>query len=165
LGDADNACLEQVRSTAPALFERLRGRRRIERLRGTGDQQNFFRQAAGPGWALVGDAGHHKDSITARGISDAFLQAENLVRHIGDGLDDPDRLDPALCSYAQERDDVLIEGYEATLSVAQLTTHPKRLSLLRAVQSDPDLTATYFDIVAGVQPVTALYAPRLLALL
>jgi hypothetical protein len=47
----------------------------------------------------------------------------------------------------------------------QLTAHPKRLSLLRAVQSDPDLTATYFDIVAGVEPVTALHAPRLLALL
>jgi len=163
--DAESAHLEQVRSTAPALYERLQGKRRVERLRGTGDQQNFFRQAAGPGWALVGDAGHHKDSITARGISDAFLQAESLTRHVGDQLGDPDLLGPALRSYAQERDDLLTDGYEATLSVAQLETHEQRLSLLRAVQRDPDLTATYFDIVAGIKSVTALYTPRLLALL
>jgi flavin-dependent dehydrogenase len=161
--DADGAYLEQVRSTAPELFERLAGKRRVERLRGTGDQQNFFRQAAGAGWALVGDAGHHKDSITARGISDAFLQAEALVRHIGDRLADPDRLHLGLGSYARERDAALIEGYEATLSVARLATHPQRLSMLRAVRSDPELTATYFDVVAGVEPVTALYTPRLLA--
>jgi flavin-dependent dehydrogenase len=161
--DAQGAYMEQVRSTAPALFGRLERGRRVERLRGTGDQQNFFRQAAGPGWVLVGDAGHHKDSITARGISDAFLQAEVVVRHIGDRLDDPHRLDSALQTYARERDDTLMDGYEATLSVAQLTTHPKRLSMLRAVESDPELIATYFDLVAGVQPVTALYTPRLLA--
>ena len=76
--DAARAHLDQVRTTAPALYDRLRRKEQVERLRGTGDQQNFFRQAAGPGWALVGDAGHHKDSITARGISDAFFQAETL---------------------------------------------------------------------------------------
>ncbi len=163
--DVDTAYLEQVRSTAPDLFERLQGKDRVERLRGTGDQQNFFRQAAGPGWALVGDAGHHKDSITARGISDAFLQSECLVRNIGDRLTDRDRLDPALGSYAKERDEALTEGFEATLSVAQLEIHEQRLSLLRAVQRDPDLTSTYFDIVAGIKSVTALYTPRLLALM
>jgi flavin-dependent dehydrogenase len=164
--DADKAYVEQVRTTTPALFERLQGKERVEQLRGTGHQQNFFRQATGPGWALVGDAGHHKDSITARGISDAFLQAELLVGHIGDRLgDDVERLDAALLSYAQERDDLLTEGYEATLSVAQLEAHEQRLQLLRAVQRDPDLTATYFDIVAGIKSFTALYTPRLLSLL
>ena len=29
----------------------------------------------GAGWALVGDAGYNKDSITAQGISDAFRDA------------------------------------------------------------------------------------------
>ncbi|MGH3980854.1 MAG: NAD(P)/FAD-dependent oxidoreductase [Pseudonocardiaceae bacterium] len=163
--DVHRAYLDQVRTTAPSLFERMQGKRRTERLRGTGDQQNFFRQATGPGWALVGDAGHHKDSITARGISDAFFQAESLVRHVGDGLGDPDRLDKALRWYAEDRDESLIEGYEATLTVAQLETPEMRLSLLRAVQSDPDLTATYFDMVAGAESARALYTPKLLALL
>lgn len=163
--DAERAYLDRIRSTAPSLFDRLNGKSRPERLRGTGNQQNFFRQASGPGWALVGDAGHHKDSITARGISDAFLQAESLVRHVGGGLGDPQRLDAALRGYAEERDRSLAEGYRATLGVARLEVHEQRLSLLRAVEADPELTATYFDIVAGIKSAKALYTPSLLALL
>ncbi|MFI2351115.1 NAD(P)/FAD-dependent oxidoreductase [Streptomyces sp. NPDC019443] len=164
--DTRHAYMGQIRTTAPALYERLQGKRRIERLRGTGDQQNFFRQATGPGWALVGDAGHHKDSITARGISDAFLQAESLARRVGDRLGgDPQRLDQALLDYAEDRDTSLAPAYESTLAVAQLAQHEQRLSLLRAVETDPDLTAIYFDMVAGIETVSALYTPKLLALL
>ncbi|MEV6737053.1 FAD-dependent monooxygenase [Streptomyces sp. NPDC051104] len=164
--DARRAYLEQIRTTAPGLYERLAGKEPLERLRGTGDQQNFFRQAAGPGWVLVGDAGHHKDSITARGISDAFLQADALARRLEGRLDgDPAGLDAALRDFAKERDEVLTPGYESTLGVAQLTPHEQRLSLLRAVQTDPELTAIYFDMVAGIETAGALYTPKLLALL
>lgn len=38
-----------------------------------------IRQAHGPGWALVGDAGYFKDPITAHGISDAFRDAQLLA--------------------------------------------------------------------------------------
>ena len=40
---------------------------------------NHVRQAHGPGWALVGDAGYHRDPITGHGISDAFRDAELLA--------------------------------------------------------------------------------------
>jgi flavin-dependent dehydrogenase len=164
--DAHTAYLEHVRTTAPALYERLAGREPAERLRGTGDQQNYFRQATGPGWALVGDAGHHKDSITARGISDAFFQAESLVRHAGDLLGgDPALLDAALRDFADERDSALTAGYESTLAVARLEVNEHRLSLLRAVQTDAELTSIYFDMVAGIGTAGALYTPKLLALL
>src|SRR3712207_9569636 len=36
------------------------------------DLPNFFRKPHGSGWALVGDAGYHKDPYGAQGISDAF---------------------------------------------------------------------------------------------
>jgi flavin-dependent dehydrogenase len=164
--DAMRHYREHVRTTAPALHERLGGREPAERLRGTGDQQNYFRQAAGPGWALVGDAGHHKDSITARGISDAFLQAESLVRHVAGKLTgDPAQLDLALREFGSERDETLTPGYEATLAVAQLAPHEQRMSLLRAVQTDAELTSIYFDMVAGIVSASALYTPRLLSLL
>lgn len=165
--DAQRAHLARVRDTAPALYERLAGKQQRERLRGTGDQQNFMRQAAGPGWALVGDAGHHKDSITARGISDAFAQAEMLVRQVGDRLStDPAGLDRALRQYTKDRDAALTRGYESTLAVARLDPpHESRLALLRAVQSDPQLTSIYFDTVAGVVSPSALYTPRLLELM
>jgi flavin-dependent dehydrogenase len=39
--------------------------------------------AYGPGWALVGDAGYHKDPITAQGITDAFRDSELLADALG----------------------------------------------------------------------------------
>ena len=37
--------------------------------------RGFYRPASGPGWALVGDAGHFKHPATAQGIGDAVQQA------------------------------------------------------------------------------------------
>lgn len=161
--DAEAAFRARVRESAPAVHERIQGRSPLERLRGTGQQQNFVRRASGPGWALVGDAGHHKDSITARGISDAFAQVENLVSRVSGQLDDPALLDQGLHAYATRRDTALAESYDATLSTARLEVHPRRLALLRAVQEDRELTTTYFDVVAGIRPGVALLSPRLLA--
>lgn len=163
--DPGRAYDEQIRLTAPALYERLRGGKPVERLHGSGDQQNFFRQATGPGWVLVGDAGHHKDSITARGISDAFEQVESLVGEIGSVLGgDPAALDAALARFSEHRDATMTPGYQATLGVARLAPpNEQRLALLRIVRSDPELTATYLDMVAGIVSVDALYTPKLLA--
>ena len=45
--------------------------------------RGFFRQASGPGWALVGDAGHFKHPATAQGISDAIEQAIHVADALG----------------------------------------------------------------------------------
>jgi len=76
----------------------------IERspLRGTGDLPTFFRASAGPGWALAGDAGHHKDPLTARGIADAFRDAELITAAVTSGWDGD--LDEALAAYPARRD-------------------------------------------------------------
>ena len=47
---------------------------------------NYFRKPFGPGWALVGDAGYHKDFITAQGMQDAFRDAELCAAAIADAL-------------------------------------------------------------------------------
>src|SRR5258706_4410935 len=59
----------------PSLAERLRNGKQEERFVGTADLPNFFRKPYGPGWALVGDAGYHKDPYTGQGITDAFRDA------------------------------------------------------------------------------------------
>jgi 2-polyprenyl-6-methoxyphenol hydroxylase-like FAD-dependent oxidoreductase len=59
--------------------------------------RGFFRQAAGPGWALVGDAGHFKHPATAQGISDAVEQA----LHVADAVTGSD---PGLEGYEAWRD-------------------------------------------------------------
>jgi 2-polyprenyl-6-methoxyphenol hydroxylase-like FAD-dependent oxidoreductase len=53
----------------------------------------FFREAAGPGWVLVGDAGHFKDPTPGQGIADALRQAVELAKATEialDGSADPD---------------------------------------------------------------------------
>ena len=57
---------------APSIAERVHAGRREGGFRAMADVPNLFRRPYGPGWALVGDAGYHKDPINAQGISDAF---------------------------------------------------------------------------------------------
>jgi flavin-dependent dehydrogenase len=45
----------------------------------------FFRVPVGPGWALVGDAGLHKDPTPGYGITDALRDAKALAAAIVDG--------------------------------------------------------------------------------
>ena len=51
-------------------------------LRAFPGQPGWIRASAGPGWALVGDAGYFKDPITAHGITDALRDAELLARAV-----------------------------------------------------------------------------------
>ena len=160
-GDAFAHYLNNVRTTAPDLYERMIAGEQAERLRGTGDQQNFFRRASGSGWALVGDAAHHKDSITASGISDAFLQVDLLFRLTGDALTDPVRLDEGLRHYARQHRDALSGGYSNTLSIARLEVAPERLTMLRVISRSQTLTDKYFAAAAGGIQVEYLYDDEL----
>src|SRR5262249_43427807 len=85
----------------------FRGAARIGRVRGTGDLRNFFRHAYGGGWAVVGDAGYHKDPILAQGISDAFRSAEWLADAVHAGLSGAQPLNEALEEYQRTRDEKL----------------------------------------------------------
>ena len=58
----------------------------------------------GRGWALAGDAAHHKDPIIARGICDAFRDADLLARAVASGLGGETDLAPALARYQAVRD-------------------------------------------------------------
>ena len=70
----------------PGFGERIRAGRRAERFFGASDLPNFYRKPYGQGWALVGDAGLHKDPILALGICDALRDVEFLADAIADGL-------------------------------------------------------------------------------
>ena len=85
------------------------------RLRGFPGHLGYFRQAYGPGWALVGDAGYFKDPLTAHGITDALRDAELLARAIDEGSAD------ALAEYQEQRDAVSVELFEATDAIASFT--------------------------------------------
>jgi flavin-dependent dehydrogenase len=117
----------------PDLAERVRAGNQEERFRGTADLSNFFRKPYGPGWALVGDAGYHKDPFTALGISDAFRDAELLAEAIDDGFSGRKPLDCALSHYEYKRNEAAIPGYEMTYAMASFTPMPQDLFRLRAL--------------------------------
>jgi flavin-dependent dehydrogenase len=62
------------------------------------DAHYFYRRPVGPGFALVGDAGHFKDYVTGMGMADAFLDAERLATAVLDGREE------AFLHYWRDRD-------------------------------------------------------------
>ncbi|WP_309095413.1 NAD(P)/FAD-dependent oxidoreductase [Streptomyces sp.] len=158
------AYLDAFRTTAPELYERMQAGERVEQLYGTGHQENFFRKAHGPGWALVGDAVNHKDSITARGITEAFLQARTLTRHIGDRLHDPEALQAALERYEEDLDEDHTSFYQAALNVAELKPEG-RTDMLRKLVGHQDLIDRYFSTLSGACSIDDFYNTDLLTLL
>jgi flavin-dependent dehydrogenase len=97
--DADRAwraALTLVAADHPVL-----GARRAERLYGWRGVPGRLRQAFGPGWVLVGDAGFYKDPMSTHGITDALRDAElaaaALIEMLGGHR-------TALAAYAHRRD-------------------------------------------------------------
>jgi 2-polyprenyl-6-methoxyphenol hydroxylase-like FAD-dependent oxidoreductase len=146
---------------ATGLADRVRNGKRSERFRGTADLRNFFRKPYGPGWALVGDAGYHKDPITAQGISDAFRDAELLAEAIDDGLSGRRSLADALAEYERRRNEDAMPLYELTCQLATLEPPtPEQQQLFAALRHDPDQTNRFIGTIAGTVPVPEFFSPE-----
>jgi len=154
-----------VRSLAPDLFEQISVGEQVVRLQGTGDQRNFIRQAHGPGWVLIGDAGLHLDSITAQGITHAFVQADLLSQCLGDDLGDRAQVDAATASFARQTRDLLTEEYKRTLEAAALHIPESRLGALREISRVPELTQRYYALIAGLITLDDFLTPELTGML
>jgi 2-polyprenyl-6-methoxyphenol hydroxylase-like FAD-dependent oxidoreductase len=123
----------------PALAERVRAGRRVERFYGTADLPNFFRRPYGPGWALVGDAGCHKDPMTALGMSDAFRDADLLATAINLGLSGETPLQTAFADYEQQRNSAGMPSYHENLRFARFSpVHPEVLNLRAAIRGNAE---------------------------
>ena len=68
-----------VAAASPDLAGRLADATAPAGVRNFGGRPGHLRQAWGPGWALVGDAGYWKDPIGAHGLTDAVRDAELLA--------------------------------------------------------------------------------------
>ncbi|HEY7255933.1 MAG TPA: NAD(P)/FAD-dependent oxidoreductase [Solirubrobacterales bacterium] len=95
----------------PELAMLVGGARRVGPIRVLADWNGFMREATGPGWVLLGDAGHFKDPTPAQGMSDALRQAERLAAAIAASPGDPALLDRALRRWWRWRDGDAHEMY------------------------------------------------------
>ena len=84
----------------------------------------FFRESAGPGWTLIGDAGHVKDVVTGQGISDALRQAELLAEQIVAGWGADSSLDVALRRWWHGRDRRALPMYWLSQDMGRMGVTP-----------------------------------------
>jgi 2-polyprenyl-6-methoxyphenol hydroxylase-like FAD-dependent oxidoreductase len=79
--------------------------------------RGYYRELYGPGWVLVGDAGHQKDPIVARGINDALMSGIDLAERVADGI-----TDEALAGYAEG----VVRQTATTTRTARMLARPDR---------------------------------------
>ena len=117
---------------------------------GTGDSPNFFRKPFGNGWALIGDAGHHRDPCTAQGISDAFLSADLAASAYGEILAGRADWNDAFGSYEGTRNRLAMPMYELTCQRASFAPPPpEAMAMLAAVARDREQMNRFAGVDAG----------------
>lgn len=138
------------------LAAQLAGAAPVSPWRGAGDLTNFFRTAAGPGWALVGDAGYHRDPITGRGIADALRTAELLVAALARPLTERAA---ALAAYGRARDALVRPLYDFTVERPPQGVTPEGWSAnLGRIVRDPAHLSAYIGFMANVTPPEDFYS-------
>jgi flavin-dependent dehydrogenase len=149
---------------APRLADRLAEGERADRFYGIGSLPFYYRKPFGPGWALVGDAGYHKDPITAQGITDAFRDAELLADALDAGLVGQHPLEDALERYERIRNELTRPLYELTREFAALAPPAaEQRALFAALRDQQEEVNRFLGVVAGTVPVADFFAPASLA--
>ena len=149
---------QQMFEQVPAFAERLRGARREERFVGTA-VPNYVRKPYGPGWALVGGAGHNTDFITAQEITDAFRDAELCAGALHAAFTGIRTFDAAMAGYQVARDDRVLPMYEMTAPIAALEPPPPDMvRLLAAMRGNQQAMDAFARVNAGVTAPSEFFA-------
>jgi flavin-dependent dehydrogenase len=144
----------------PDLGAELRDRgSRAERFRPMRYPDNYYRRSSGSGWALVGDAGYHKDPFTGWGISDAFKYADILADKLHAGLTGEQPIDDAVREYEQVRDEQTIETYEFTCMISELEVPPFYQTVFEEASKSPLGTSQFFTLIGGGMKGSEFFAP------
>jgi flavin-dependent dehydrogenase len=144
----------------PELEERVLAGTQEERFYGTADLPNFFRKPFGPGWALVGDAGYHKDPYMALGISDALHGAELLTCAIEEGFSGTRPILDAMARYERQRNEASMQLYRQNAEQARFRPTPeKELAIRAAIRGDQEATNTYYLALQGMIPPEEFFNP------
>jgi flavin-dependent dehydrogenase len=151
----------QALRLVPDLAARVQNGGQVERFYGTADLPNFFRKPFGPGWALVGDAGYHKDPFMALGIADAFRDAKLLADALIDGYSCRTDLNEALAGYEKQRNRAAAEEYRMNLTSAQFKPLPSEVLQIRAaLRGKSEETRQYAMARGGMVSAEQFFNPE-----
>lgn len=149
------ATIEQL---TPALAAQIKRSSLSTPLR-LGSTRNFLRVPYGPGWVLVGDAGHTKDPCTAQGITDAFIDADDCAEVLDRGLRGERPLTEGLAAWHAARDARLIPFHEMTIQMAKFAVpDATETALYRALANNPEATTKFLGLITGSTNPLAFFA-------
>jgi flavin-dependent dehydrogenase len=156
----------EIISVAPDLARRLAPAQRASPFRGTSKLPNFYRQSFGKGWALVGDAGYHRDPLPGMGIGDAFLAAQLLANAITATTQNAD-FARELATYQSRFREKTMPVFDYTLRAASLKDPSAMLPLYAKVAQSNEETTRFMDVLSGTMDYKQFFTPsnisRLLA--
>ena len=145
---------------APEFAERIHAAKRESRYIGSAELPGYFRKPFGTGWALVGDAGYHKNPITAMGINDAFRDAELLAGALDEVFSGRAGFEAAMSKYQQIRDREALPVYEFTDEFAQLQPPPPETQqLLGAMRDNQEAMDDFVSVQANTLPAPEFFDP------
>jgi flavin-dependent dehydrogenase len=116
-GDLAGAYHRLLKEATGGAGGRLADARPPGRLYGFPGRPSHLRQAGGPGWALVGDAGYYLDPLSTHGITDALRDATLLSRAVAAvhrGAEEGE----ALAGYQRHRDQLSGPLFDAVDAIA-----------------------------------------------
>jgi 2-polyprenyl-6-methoxyphenol hydroxylase-like FAD-dependent oxidoreductase len=156
--------LATLRELAPDLAEAVAQGARCEDWMG-GAIGTFCREPAGPGWALVGDAGLTLDPITAAGITCALRDAETLATLVHAGLDgDNATLDAQTARFQGLRDAVSVPLKGFAQEMARLAPPPPEVAaLFGAMATQPAVIDDYYGLFGQTVTPAAFFSPEHMA--
>jgi flavin-dependent dehydrogenase len=144
----------------PEFAARLRNGRREERFYGATHLPNFLRKPYGPGWALVGDAGCHKDPFLALGCGDALRDAELLADALDAGFSGRSTMAEALADYERRRNAATLPPYRENLALARFEPPPhEQVTLLAALEHNAEDTRRFFMAREELIPPQTFFNP------
>ena len=146
---------------APEFAERMRGAKRESKFIGSAELPGYFRKPFGPGWALVGDAGYHKNPITAMGINDAFRDAELVAGALDEAFTGRRSFEEGMSDYQQTRDRETMPVYEFTDEFATLEPPPPEMQqLIGAMQGNQEAQDQFVSVQAATMPAPEFFSPE-----
>jgi 2-polyprenyl-6-methoxyphenol hydroxylase-like FAD-dependent oxidoreductase len=142
----------------PGLADRMQQARREAPFKGA-DFPFFFPKPYGPGWALVGDAGYHRDAITGQGTTDAFRDADLLAAAVDAGLSRRHVLQDALEDYEQQRNAAVMPMYDFTYKLAMLEPPSEQeQQLFGALRTNQYEAERFLSLIAGMVAIPEFFA-------
>lgn len=145
----------------PELADLLAGATRVGPIRVMSNWHGYFREATGPGWALLGDAGHFKDPSPAQGISDALRQAEQLADAVEAGLGGAAGIDDELRRWWRWRDgDAFEMHWFATDMGSRDAWAPLATQVIRDIAGDDQSTEGFLRVLNHDLLPSEFFRPR-----